>query len=355
MSLFIIRLTDDNGGDENRKRLQMRATIRDVARECGVDVSTVSRSLAGVRGISEVTRTRVLAAAARLNYLPNRVARGLATGRSQSLALLISDIRNPFFADLASGAEDAAFAAGYDLILGNADLEPERQMRYIRSLVEKHVDGVVMNSVTALSKNEVAELLQYGLPTVLLIRPREASAFSTVCADNFEGGRIAGSYLLQLGHRRIAHLTGSLRHANLRARAQGFRKAVAEGGTKTRCTIMQGQHTQEGGAELARRLFRTHPNVTAVFAANDALAYGVLRTAAECGRRIPEDVSLIGFDNVDLSAIVHPPLTTIHQPKYEMGKAAVEILLRKIKEDNPVTEHRVLGVKLIERESCRAL
>jgi LacI family transcriptional regulator len=318
-------------------------------------VSTVSRALGGVHGISEKTRRRVLEAAGRLNYVPNRVARGLATGRSQSLALLISDIRNPFFADVASGAEDTAFAAGYDLILGNADMEPERQMRYIRSLVEKRVEGMVMNSVTALSKIEIAELLGYRLPTVLLIRPREASAFSTVTADNFEGGRIAGFYLLRLGHRRIAHLTGSPRHANLWARAQGFRKAVLDGGTKARCVIMRGDHTQEGGAELARRLFREHPEVTAVFAGNDAMAYGVLRAAAECGQRIPEDLSLIGFDNVDFSAIVHPPLTTIHQPKYEMGKSAVEILLRKIREDNPHTEHTVLGVKLVERKSCRAL
>lgn len=333
----------------------MKVTIRDVASACGVDVSTVSRSLRGVHGISEETRQRVLEAAERLRYVPNRMARGLATGRSQSLALLISDIRNPFFAAVVSGAEDRAFAAGYDLILGNADLEPERQMRYIRSLVQKQVDGLVMNSVTALSKSEIVELLGYRLPTVLLIRPRDAGAFSTVSADNFEGGRIAGSYLLKLGHRRLALLTGSPRHSNLWARGQGFRRALQEAGSNGRCVVMRGDHTQEGGAELARRLFRAHPEVTAVFAGNDAMAYGVLRAAAEIGKRIPSDLSLVGFDNVDLSAIVHPPLTTVHQPKYEMGKAAVEILLRKIQEENPVTEHRVLGVKLVERESCRRL
>jgi LacI family transcriptional regulator, galactose operon repressor len=333
----------------------MRVTIRDVARACRVDVSTVSRSIAGVRGISEQTRQRVLEAARRLNYVPNRVARGLVTGRSLSLGLLISDIRNPFFADVTRGAEEAAFAAGYDLILGNADLEPERQMRYIRSLVEKRVDGLVMNSVTALSKTEIEVLLSYRVPIVLLIRPREASAFSTVSADNFEGGRMAGTYLHGLGHRHVAHLTGSSRHGNLWAREQGFRKAFQEAGGKGSRVVLRGDHSQQGAAGLARRLFGAHPEVTAVFAGNDAMAYGVLQAAAECGRRIPRDLSLIGFDNVDLSAIVHPPLTTIHQPKYEMGKAAVEILLRKIHEAQPVTEHRVLGVQLVERESCRAL
>jgi DNA-binding LacI/PurR family transcriptional regulator len=333
----------------------MRVTIRDVARACAVDVSTVSRALAGVRGISDETRSRVLEAAERLSYVPNRVARGLATGRSQSLGLLISDIRNPFFADVARGAEDAAFAAGFDLILGNADLESERQMRYIRSLVEKRVDGLVMNSVTALSKTEIAELVSYRVPVVLLVRPRSASAFSTVSADNFEGGRAAGTYLLGLGHRNVAHLTGSPRHANLWARGQGFRKAVQDGGSRVRCTVLRGDHTQQGGSELARRLFKSNPEVTAIFAGNDAMAYGVLRAAAECGRRIPETLSLIGFDNVDISAIVHPPLTTIHQPRYEMGKASVEILVRKIHEANPVTEHRVFGVQLVERASCRAL
>ncbi len=331
----------------------MRITIRDVARACEVDVSTVSRALAGVRGISRATRERVLAAAQRLNYVPNRVARGLVTGRSLSLGLLISDIRNPYFADVARGAEDAAFAAGYDLVLGNADLEPDRQMRYIRSFVEKRVDGLVMNSVTALSKTELDELLGYGVPLVLLIRPREASAFSTVSSDNFEGGRMAGTYLYGLGHHHVAHLTGSSRHGNLWAREQGFRRAFHESGGKESCIVLRGHHSQQGGFDLARRLFDAHPEVTAVFAGNDAMAFGVLEAAVQRRRRIPQDLSLIGFDNLDLSAIVHPPLTTIHQPKYEMGKAAVEILLRKIHAQQPVTEHRVLGVQLIERESCR--
>jgi DNA-binding LacI/PurR family transcriptional regulator len=333
----------------------MRITIRDVAKACEVDVSTVSRALAGVRGISRETRERVQAAARRLNYVPNGVARGLVTGRSLSLGLLISDIRNPYFADVARGAEDAAFAAGYDLVLGNADLDSDRQMRYIRSLVEKRVDGLVMNSVTALSGAELDELLGYRVPIVLLIRPRKASSFSTVTADNFEGGRMAGSYLFGLGHRHVAHLTGSHRHGNLHAREQGFRREVQESGGKVNCLVLRGHHSQQGGADLARRLFEAHPEVTAIFAANDAMAYGVLQAAAQNRRRIPHDLSLIGFDNLDLSAIVHPPLTTIHQPKYEMGKAAVEILLRKIREPQPVTEHRVLGVQLVERESCRAL
>ena len=166
---------------------------------------------------------------------------------------------------------------------------------------------------------------------------------------------MAGNYLRGLGHRHVAHLTGSSRHGNLWSREQGFRRAFQEAKGRGSCVVLRGDHSQQGGADMARRLFEDHPEVTAVFAANDAMAYGVLQAAAQSRLRIPQDLSLIGFDNVDLSSIVHPPLTTIHQPKYEMGKAAVEILLRKIHEARPITEHRVLGVQLVERESCRAL
>ena len=331
----------------------MAITIKDVARESGVNVSTVSRALNGEYGVHAGTREHVLAIAKRLHYRPNRVARGLVTGRSHSLALVVSDIRNPFFAEVARGAEDAAYAADYDLVLCNSDLDAEKQLRYVQSLMEKRVDGILMNSVAALSKKQVEQLSGFGVPIVLLNRAAPRNAFSTISADNGAGGALAGEYLSKLGHRKIAHLTGPRHHGNMTDRAEGFVRSLGEARKPVKPVILHGKNNFQGGVELAERLLALHPDTTAIFAASDMMAFGVIRALMDAGRRIPEDVSVIGFDNVELSAIVNPPLTTIHQPRYEIGQAAVEILLRLAgRGEHQAPEHRLFGVHLVERKSC---
>jgi LacI family transcriptional regulator len=331
----------------------MPVTIKDVARESGVNVSTVSRALNGEYGVHSDTRELVQKVAQRLRYRPNRVARGLVTGRSHTLALVVSDIRNLFFAELARGAEDAAYAAGYDLVLCNSDLDPEKQMLYVQSLLEKRVDGILMNSVAALGRKQQEQLAACGVPIVLLNRPSGNAAFSTICADNRGGGALAAEYLLRLGHRKIAHLTGPRHHGNLTERARGFLRAMQSSGDG-QPIVLYGQNSFTGGYELAKKLIGQRTNVSAVFVANDVMAFGAIRAILEAGLRIPDDLSLIGFDNVELASISHPPLTTIHQPKYEMGRAAVEILLRLgVRAENRVPEHRSFGVHVVERQSCK--
>jgi LacI family transcriptional regulator len=334
----------------------MPVTIKDVARESGVNISTVSRALNDEYGVHPETRELVISVANRLNYRPNRVARGLVTGRSNSLALIISDIRNPFFAEVARGAEDAARDRGCDLVLCNSDLDSRKQMQYVYSLMEKRIDGILMNTVTAMSRAQQQELAKCNMPVVLLNRAASPRSFSSVCADNEEGGAIAARYLLKLGHREIAHLTGPRDHGNLTARARGFLK-VFNGGPKTaEPIVLHGENSFQGGYDLAHKLLKENPEITAIFAGNDVMAFGAVRAIYETGRKIPDDVSLLGFDNVELSQIIHPPLTTIHQPKYEIGRAAVEILLRMAgKESDRTPEHRVLGVELRERQSCRSI
>lgn len=328
----------------------MPVTIKDVAREAGVTVSTVSRSLNGSYGVHHATRAKVVAVAQRLNYSPSHAARGLVTGRTHALGLIISDIRNPFFAEVARGAQEAASRAGYDLLLCNADLDPAAQLRSIRAMLGKRVDGLIMNSVLAFSRAEKQELAASRVPVVLLNRPRQARGFNVVRADNVLGGRLAGEYLNRLGHRRLAHLTGPRQHGNLTDRAQGFLAACPD------AIVLHGENTFASGCDMARRLFDAHPDVTAVFAASDVLAFGVLREAWNRGLRVPDHLSVIGFDNVDVSGVIHPPLTTIHQPKFEMGAAAVEILIRGSKPGAAVPPaSRVLPVELIERESCRPI
>lgn len=332
----------------------MSVTIKDVARESGVHASTVSRALNDGYGVNVETREHVMAVAKRLNYRANRMARGLVTGRSHSLALVLSDIRNPFFAEVARGAEDAARRAMCDLILCNSDRDAEKQMQYVWSLREKSVDGILMNSVSVLSKEQQAALATCGVPIVLLNRTASNRTFSTVCADNESGGILAAQYLLSLGHCRIAHITGPQHHGNLTDRTRGFVRTLQSAKTAVEPIVLHGDYNSSGGAELTRKVLDKHPEVTAIFAGNDVMACGAIQVVLERGLRIPEDLSLVGFDNIEFSSIIHPPLTTIHQPKYEMGEAAVEILLRLARDkDKQILEHRLLGVELIERQSCR--
>ena len=332
----------------------MAITIKDIARESGVNISTVSRALNDAYGVHQETRGHVLAVAARLNYHPNRIARGLKTRRSHTLGLIVSDIRNPFFAEVARGVEDAARAGGCDLVLCNSDLDPRKQMEYVASLLEKQVDGILMNSVANLSLKQQDQLAASGAPIVLLNRSAARKSFSTVCADNEAGGVMAAQYLLRLGHQNIAHLTGPRRHGSLTDRARGFLRVLKATNPPRKLTVLHGENSFLGGCALAHKLLAQQPEVSAIFAANDLMAFGAIRAMLELGRRIPEDISLIGFDNVELAGVVHPPLTTIHQPKYDMGRAAVETLLRLARnKDKPVREHLLLGVELIERESCR--
>lgn len=333
----------------------MTVTLKQIAHECGVDIATVSRSINGQYGVRKETRQKVIAAAARLNYRPNRLAQGLATGRSRTIAMIVSDIRNPFFAEVARGAEDAAYEAGYELVICNSDLSPSKQMRYVHSLLEKRVEGILMNSVARLSQAEQAELTGSAVPIVLLNRPPgHARGFSTVLADNCDGGVIAGEYLIGLGHRVIGHLTGSAQHGNFSERAKGFQKALEGASGKITSLIVRGHHNIEGGYQMMKKLLAQRRDLTAIFAANDVMAFGAIHAIFDAGMRVPDDISVMGFDNVELASIVRPPLTTIDQPKYELARAAVEVLLRQAKQGGTwMPEHRLLGVKLVERESCR--
>jgi LacI family transcriptional regulator len=330
-----------------------RVTLKDIARASGVDISTVSRSLSGSYGINKVTRDRIAAVAAQLNYHPSRVSRGNATERSFTIGLIVSDVRNPFFADLVRGAADAASAAGYEVILCNSDVDAAKKIRHVQSLLAKRVEGLLMNSVIGLDRTEQERLTVSGPPVVLLNRPPTHSNFSTVTANNEEGGYIAGKYLIARGHQDIEHITGARDRGNFRDRVRGFTRACAATEESRTPVILYGDDSFIGGYDLMRLILARHSEITAIFAANDAMAFGALRACEEAGLQVPRDMSILGFDNVDLCAVVRPPLTIIHQPKYEMGRAAVEMILRALEKKAPyVPEHRQFGVTLVERESC---
>ena len=333
----------------------MAVTLVDLAREANVNVSTVSRALNGRAGVRREIRERVLEAAGRLNYRPNLVARGLVTGKSNAIGLFVSDIRNPFFAEIARGAEDAAYRANHDVVLCNSDLDPVKQMRYFFSLLDKRVGGIVMNSVAPLSRGERKQIASSNTLVVLLSNAPREHSFSSVTCDNERGGYLAGAHLAGLGHTVVAHLTGAVHHANLEERWRGFVKAMQRVAPGRKPVLLGGAHNSQGGFEMAQRLLKKHPEVTAIFAANDAIAFGAARALHAAGVRIPDDISLIGFDDTEQASIMHPPLTTISQPMYEIGKAGVEILIGQINRNDCVPEHRRFDVRLVERESCREL
>jgi LacI family transcriptional regulator len=333
----------------------MTITLKDISREAGVDRATVSRALNGSYGVHKDTREKVLEVAERLNYRVNLVARGLSKGSSHMLGLLVPDIGSQYVTEVVRGAEEAAYAAGYRILLCNSNLDTEREVQHIRSLLDSRVDGILMHSVQALSKPEIKELAGSGVPVVLLNQQVESSGISGVFVNQFDGGILAGEHLAKLGHRRIAYLTGPRNHGNFSRRVKGFIKGICSVKQDVAPKIIYGTPSFDGGYEMAKKLLEQHSRITAIFAANDMTAFGIARAVFEVGLSIPEDISLIGFDNVELTNIVRPPLTTIHQPKFEMGQAAVEILLGLAKGGRlSVPQHREFGVRLVARASTSA-
>jgi LacI family transcriptional regulator len=329
-------------------------TLQAVAQSAGVTIATASRSLNDAYGVHPATRERVLQVAKKLNYTPNRFARGLVTGRSDMIGLIVSDVRNSYFAEVARGVEDAALEAGRDVMLCNSDLNSARQMKSIISLLDKRAEAIIMNSVAVLSREEQRQIAAAGVPIVLLNRQGRDGVFSTVCADNDKGGRLAAEHLLSNGHRKVINLTGPKSHANLARRSRAFIKAMAaHPGTCVR--TIHAIHTLEGGYNAAKEFFLAMEGATAIFTGNDVMAFGVMRAAIEARIKIPRDVSLIGFDDVELAAMSFPPLTTIHQPKYGVGRAALEIVKELLESDVKTARHSVLDVKLIERASVANL
>jgi len=329
--------------------------LADVAREAGVDISTASRALNGRIGPRSKVRERVLEAARRLNYRPNPLGRALVLGRTRTIGLLVSDIRNPFMTDLARAVEETAHQAGFDLLLCNSGLDRDKQMQYFSALLDKRVGGLILNFVPPLDRAQHQQIAASGIPVVLLSPAPRGSPLSTVCCENLRGGELVGEYLIRLGHRRLAHLTGSLAHPNFAARWRGFRRTVRTLAPECQLVLLRGMHDFQGGYAMAQGLLRHHPHVTGVFAANDAIAFGALAAFHAAGVKIPDDVSLVGFDDVELASIAHPPLTTVHQPVAEIGRAAVEIISRHWHNALSAPVHLRFSVSLVERDSCRAI
>lgn len=335
----------------------VKTTMSDVARQAGVDVSTVSRALnertAGM--LRSETVERVLAAAQELGYQPNVLARGLRTQKSHTVGMLLPDLTNPFFPPIVRGLEDALDAGGYTLIVANTDNDARRERRSLASLVGRQVDGLVV-ATSHLDGDEGADAVG-NLPVVLLNRRGTDPTVPAVVPDDATGVTLAVEHLADLGHERIAHVAGPADTSTGRARREAFEAAAtARGVYDAELVEDTAVFAVEDGTDACERLLARHPGVTAVFAANDLLAIGCLRALRAAGRRVPDDLSLVGFNDMPLVDLIDPPLTTVRIPQYDMGRRAGETLLELLEQPRPRRRRKPVEIRpeLVVRHSTAA-
>ena len=335
-------------------------TIRDVAKQAGVSKSTVSHVLNGTRFVGPGTEERVRSAIAALGYHPNSLARSLRRRVTHTIGLLVPDNANPFFAEVARVIEDAGFAEGYSVILCNSDLSEVKQAAYLDVLLAKRVDGLIIVSSGLISAADrldpVRRVVAAGVPCVVVDRDLGDAPIDQVLVDNDAGGHRAGTYLTGLGHRRIACIVGPNDSTPSAGRIAGFRRALGEAGAPLAPdAAVAGNGRYDGGEGGVHELLRRRVEFTALFAFNDVMAIGAMAALRRTGRRVPEDVSVVGFDDIPPSSALVPALTTVAQPIAEMGQASVRLLLDRIARPEAAAARVELPTRLVERESCGAI
>lgn len=323
-------------------------TIREVAKHAGVSVATVSRVLNDKGYVSGKTKENVLQAIETLKYKPNDVARSLFKGKSKMVALLVPDIMNPFFPELARAVEDVCNTHGYTFILCNTDDSAEKELSYLNALQQKSVDGFIIVSST-LPRGQAAEV---RVPIISLDRTFDEQ-ISTVTADNRQGAKLAAEYLMSVGCKRIAHITGPENASNTKERLQGFLEMVKNKDWFLSDYIVSGNYNMETANQRVTDLLRAHPEIDGLFAGNDVMAVGALKAAETLNIRVPEKLSIIGFDGIAIGETTSPTLTTVVQPIYKMGSRAAELLIEQINHETNAARHLEFPVELLERESTR--
>lgn len=329
------------------------ATLRDVAREADVSVSTVSRVFNEPDKVKDDTRIRVQHAVEALDYRPSRVARRLRleNGLAHMLGLVLPDIQNPFFADVARGVEDVAQENGYTVIVNNSDEDLARQKLCLETLRTESVDGVIVPPVREVD-SDIEALVASGIPVVCVDRRMKTIAYDTIVSDNVQGAYEAVSHLIAHGHRRIGLIGGIPWLSTSKERRGGYELALAEHGIELNAALIhEGDSRQESGRSMAEQLLNLDDPPTAIFSGNNLMTLGALEAIHLRGRRIPEDISIVAYDDVPWALALNPPLTAVRQPGHEMGRRAAEMLLQRISEPNRSPTLVTLQPKLIVRKS----
>jgi LacI family transcriptional regulator len=336
-------------------------TRDDVANRAGISPAVVSYVVnGGPRRVAPGTRSKVLRAIEDLGYRPNGLARALRVQKTFTIGLIVPDNTNPFFAQLARAVEETAFARGYVLLLGNSGQDDKRQAAYVRTFLERKVDGLVLiadsdTGRSPLPEVTASELKGAGVPLVLLDRSPSDLWAPSVTVDNEGGAYIATRHLIEHGHREVACLAGPDDLHTARRRTRGWRRALREAGITPRPDLVaRSRFRRDEGYRAVGRLLSGRPRPTALFAESDAQAIGVLRWAQENGVRVPEDLALVSFDGIEEAAYTTPPLTTVAQPIEELGRRSVELLVGPGAAGTPAPGYRpeALAVELVRRRTC---
>ncbi|MFB9994816.1 LacI family DNA-binding transcriptional regulator [Deinococcus oregonensis] len=328
----------------------MSVTIHDVAREANLSIATISRALNRPETVAAQTRERVLVAVAKTGYRPDAVGRSLREGRSRSIGLIVSDIRNPFYASITKVVEDAAYERGYGLLICNADEQPARAREALHFLASHQVSGVI-HVPTGESTELLQELIGKGIPIIDLDRVSGLADPSAVMVDNRQGARLAAQHLIELGHTRIAVIAGPPHLTSGAARLAGFEQTLqAAGITLAPQYLTYGDFREASGRRAAEQLLTLPEPPTALFVANNEMMAGALGAVLELGWRIPEQLSLIGFDDARWAKYMHPPLTVIAQPIEAIGRLAAQQLFDQLDQKASAQIH-VLEATLIVRAS----
>ena len=327
--------------------------MADVARLAGVSVTTVSHVINGTRPASERTRRSVLAAIERTGYRPNTIARALARGGTQSLGLAISGLSNPYFMDVVAAVEQAAGRAGHTLLLGDTREDPEHELRIVRTLAERQVDGLLLAPSAGAAEHALPYLESTGIPVVLLDRFIDGVALDQVGCDNEQPTARLVEHLLDRGHRRIAMAIGIPGLSTTDERVRGYRLALEQAGIEFDPALVAEGGSQRDQARAAMHTLLDLPKPpTAVVSGNNFMTIGLLRAIAERGLTVPDDIALVAFDDFEWADLFHPRLTVIRQPTAELGSRAVELLLSRLEDPaRPIRRER-LEADFVHRNSC---
>jgi DNA-binding LacI/PurR family transcriptional regulator len=328
------------------KARQGKPTIEDVARQAAVSKSLVSLVMRGGRHVSARRRAAVLEAVAELGYRPNAMARGLKERRTRLIGILVSDLHNPFFADVVEGIQDQAARAGYRVLVTTSDRSPAQEEAAIETLLQLRVDGLILSGLLVESRLTVQASRE--LPVVLVGREAKATSLDSVTNDDRAGALAVVKHCASLGHRRIAHIDGG-QGAGADARRRGYEDGMRQLRLRKHLFVVPGAFTEDAGHSGALLLLDQRPRPTAIFASNDLAAIGALNAVEERGLRVPDDISLAGYDNTSLAALRHISLTTVHQPRLEMGQMAVATLLERLHEGRTRPRRAVLSPSLVVR------
>jgi LacI family transcriptional regulator len=330
-------------------------SIRDVALRAGVSVGTVSNVLNRPEIVAEQTVTRVHAAIDALGFIRNDAARQLRAGRSKTIGLVVLDVRNPFFTDIARGAEDQAAESGLTVLLGNSDESPMREATYLDLFDEQRVHGILISPYADITPRLIA-LRNRGIPAVLVDRSSGDESFSSVSVDDLEGGRMAVQHLIDIGRRRIAFIGGPMGIRQVTDRLEGARRAAAASDARLEVIEIEALSVIAGrtaGASIVARAAADRPD--AIFAANDLVAMGVLQALLMQGVevKVPGEIALIGYDDIDFASAAVVPMSSIRQPSTLIGQTAVEILLEEAADPTVPSRQVVFQPELVVRESTR--